>query len=117
MVELTLEESELVFDEIGAEQEEDNWAEKWIPETGESITGFYKGTTPATSKDGRKLTFHLITEFTTKEEYSILGSTVLDAKLDKIDIDDIVKITYDGMKPNKNNTAQYKMYTVHKARL
>ena len=100
----------LTFEEIKDEVDED--VEKWIPEVNDFRIGVYTSTIQGTGKvDG--LTFHIF-EDQEGNRFSLLGCTVLDKKLSKIEYGTIVKIIYKGYATSEKGR-DYKNYEVLKA--
>ena len=85
----------MVFKEVGNEL-----PEQWNPETeGESIEGVYKQKKSDVGKN--KSTIYIINVAGILT--SIWGYTVLDDKMNYVDIDDTIKITYLGIEKNYKN--------------
>ena len=86
----------------------------WKPiEPGDSIAGRYIKSENGIGK-GDGLIFHHLKD-TDNQEVSILGSTVLNRKLDKIEPGTIIKIVYKG-KATAKNGREYNNFAVLRAK-
>lgn len=100
----------LDFEEVKDDIEDD--VEKWIPEVNDFKIGLYETSVQGTGKvEG--LTFHKF-EDEYGNKFSLLGCTVLDKKLSKIEYGSIVKIIYRGYTTSEKGR-NYKHYEVLKA--
>lgn len=93
------------FEEI----EDENNALQWKPQINDFIIGVYTKTTHGTGR-GEGYIFHTL-EDQDGNEVSILGCTVLNKKLEKIEYGTIIKIIYNGYATSQRGT-EYKNYTV-----
>ena len=93
------------FEEIG----EENDVKQWKPQPNDFIIGVYTQTTHGTGK-GEGYVFHTL-EDKEGNEVSILGCTVLNNKLDKIEYGTLIKIIFKGYATSQRGK-EYKNYAV-----
>lgn len=98
------------WDNLTFEEVEDEQADQWKPENpNDFIIGRYVSTTIGTGR-GEGLRFHII-EDQQGNEISILGCTVLDNKLEKIEYGTVMKIIFKGYATSERGR-DYKNYDV-----
>lgn len=98
------------WDTLEFEEIEDEQVDQWKPEkTNDFIIGRYISTSLGTGR-GEGLRFHII-EDQQGNEISILGCTVLDNKLEKVEYGTVIKIIFKGMATSERGR-DYKNYDV-----
>lgn len=98
--------------QFGEDLQEDS--DNWIPETpGDFIIGQYIDKKTEVGQYNQTVYILRDPENNLKNVY---GTTVLNQKMQQVDLDSIIKITYTGTKTSKHNSS-YKVYKVQVAQL
>lgn len=99
----------LEFQEVNKTQNNNTWTPR---EKGDTIIGEYVELKENVGMDN--YTIYVLRD-TNDEEVSVFGKTALNSQMKKVEIGDIIKITYEGEKRSQRGRT-YKDFKVYKAR-